>query len=123
MSGRFEDLIIVRHYVDWALYCRVIDSDVSKTKESVSNRFSCLRKIGGAAGEPPPGSEKPDTCFLQAQSRVCLERTSLSRPQSLPPQAQLFSDGSRANLTVLAAVNVGAGADCGDLSLTVASLD
>jgi hypothetical protein len=90
---------------------------------NASRRSAFDTKIGGAAGELPPGSGKPDTCFLQAQSRVCLERTGLSRPQSRPPQARLFSDGSRANLTVLAATHVGSGVDCGDLSLTVANLN
>jgi hypothetical protein len=55
-------------------------------------------KFGGAAGEPPPGSEKPDCRFLQAQFRFFLDRQSFSKPESLTLQLQLISGASRNDL-------------------------
>ncbi|MDP9151252.1 MAG: hypothetical protein M3O36_15100, partial [Myxococcota bacterium] len=49
----------------------------------VAGMFSTL---GGAAGEPPPGSEKPDWYFLQAQFRFWLERVSFSGQESAAQQ-------------------------------------
>ena len=45
--------------------------------------------VGGAAGEPPPGSEKPDRRFLQAQFRFCLERIGFSEQESDAQQPRL----------------------------------
>lgn len=59
-------------------------------------------KFGGAAGEPPPGSEKPDCRFLQAQLRICLERTSFSKPEFRAQQLRLISGASRNGVSVLA---------------------
>jgi hypothetical protein len=76
-------------------------------------------KFGGAAGEPPPGSEKPDCRFLQAQLRICLKRTSFSKPEFRAQQMQLFSGASRISLSVLAVLYDRGKDGNGNLSPTV----
>ena len=76
-------------------------------------------KFGGAAGEPPPGSEKPDCRFLQAQLRICLRRTSFSKPEFRAQQMQLFSGASRISLSVLAVLYDRGKDGNGNLSPTV----
>jgi len=76
-------------------------------------------KFGGAAGEPPPGSEKPDCRFLQAQLRIYLSRASFSKPEFRAQQMQLFLGASRISLSVLAVLYDRGKDGNGNLSPTV----
>src|SRR5580658_3663491 len=75
------------------------------SKKTTSQRLGIVGTShvhGGAAGEPPPGSEKPDRRFLQAQHRFCLRRASFSVQESGAPQLQLSFGRFSEHLRVLA---------------------
>jgi len=66
----------------------------------INQRWDELQ-FGGAAGEPPPGSEKPDCRFLQAQHRFYLERVSFSVQESNAPEFRLSFGCISEHLSIL----------------------
>src|ERR1035437_5916439 len=60
----------------------------NETSQRLGWALGCLL-LGGARGEPPPGSERPARRFLQAQHRFYLERVSFSVQESDAPHLRL----------------------------------
>src|ERR1700681_2870411 len=68
---------------------RLRDSPMTRLAHARLASDQTQQDSGGAAGEPPPGSEKPNRRFLQAQHRFCLERVSFSVQESDTPHPRL----------------------------------